>query len=186
MADFFKLFKDLQRLGSRWLDDVEVPTSYELNTVLRLLPPKSICDRLVSSYFTIWEQCFRILHQPTFARAYDAFWTALANGNGQQHTWMAFQIAAIVAVVSSPTTTSSVTGDLAQEVPRRLCAKICLFLTSWTERLSGKTRTDLSTLQTQALLVLAKMLIQVRWDEVWNATGTVSYTHLTLPTKRIV
>jgi len=173
MSDFFKLFKDLQRLGSRWLDDVEVPSSHDLNTVLRLLPSKPVCDRLVSNYFLLWEQSFRILHQPTFAKAYDAFWTALANGNGQNHAWMAYQIAAIVAVVSSPTTTSSIKADSSQEVPRRLCAKICLFLTAWTERLSGKARTDFATLQTQVLLVLGKILIQIRWDEVWNTTGNL-------------
>jgi len=145
-----------------------------------LLPAKDKCDGLVANYFDTFERTFRILHRPSFTTAYERFWQTEERQRvlSHDHESLVYQIAMVVAVSAAATCSATAIHSFSDSatplidvMSRRKCAQLCALTTTWLDRLSGRSRIQFVNLQTRTLVLLAKMLLQLRWDELWEESG---------------
>ncbi|KAL2817932.1 hypothetical protein BDW59DRAFT_130268 [Aspergillus cavernicola] len=150
------------------ISDVEL--SHELKLLQASLPPIEVCDHLLSLYSTNFEQVFRILHIPTLNRQYVQF----VMGHDQDSRRFSAFIPQLTAVLA-------VAFPLVDQEFRRDHPTACEYLQGsaanlvrdWLQKRSRKQRTELATLQTAALVVLARRLRLESPEEVWCATGSL-------------
>ncbi|PWY70804.1 hypothetical protein BO94DRAFT_539687 [Aspergillus sclerotioniger CBS 115572] len=144
--------------------------SPELLQMQASLPPKAVCDRLVNLYTTNFERTLRMLHVPTFLRQYADFWATSSQDNDPSATFL-------------PQLTAVLAAALPLEVPnfRLEFASAWEYLQTpavnlvrvWLNKLGRKQRTELVSLQIDALVILARRLRLVSQEELWRATGTL-------------
>ncbi|KAF2198585.1 hypothetical protein GQ43DRAFT_378261 [Delitschia confertaspora ATCC 74209] len=144
--------------------------SLALLKLREFLPPKSTCDRLVQIYCRYFERSERVLHIPTFLQQYKSIW---ANSDPE--------------LCKSSCTIPLVTGALAmaysmddstppdEDTSHRSYLKSAAidFTQAWLDELGRKQRGELSTLQVEILLLLARTLRQELPERLWSATGSL-------------
>lgn len=147
------------------------PCKEPANTVVKLLdilPTQIICEKLIGIYFNTWESTFCILHRQSFLDMLNSFWD-LPRIDRIKLYWFLPQLVAILAVVCS-NTSSLLDGLLPDSAWSNMACKTLNF---WLSGLVRKDRNEISTLQTSCLLVLAMQLNMHPSDELWNATGSL-------------
>ncbi len=151
--------------------------SSALSKMLEMMPPRLICDKLVGIYFNNYEKSLRILHIPTFLGECEQFWETRET---QASTFTGFipQLTTVLAIASSLDDSDNLTGEMSEG---RLSATThCGLVEAWLDGLNGKRRIELSTLRTQSLLLLARQTRLTRVDEMWNATGALVRSAMTM------
>ncbi|KAL4922024.1 fungal-specific transcription factor domain-containing protein [Aspergillus aurantiobrunneus] len=145
----------------------ELDASAELHQLRSCLPPIELCDRLVILYFRNFEHSLRIFHIPTFQTECFDF---RLDSNRQSKQFIP-QLTAVLAL-GLP----FADAQFKQENPA-----ICEYLQNsgvnlvrtWLQKLPRKPRIELPTLQTQALVILARWLRADPPEEIWRATGSL-------------
>lgn len=134
------------------------------------LPSKITCDKLLDSYAKNFEKALRILHVPSFQRQYTEFWD---DPDHEIYHSSAFipQLTALLAVSVSLEDQNMKLNDFSSWEYLKLSA--VSIIQEWHRKLSRKQRTELATIQVEALLILARRLQQVSPEEVWKASGTL-------------
>ena len=134
------------------------------------LPTKSICDRLLETYIENFEKTLRILHLPTFRRLYTDYWT---RENQPVDTLPAFlpQLTSILAISRVLDDRYSQTGDLSARTYLKQAALD--LVEAWLNELGRKERSELSTLQVETLLLLAKQLRIDHAEKLWMMAGAL-------------
>ncbi|KAL3461721.1 hypothetical protein BJX64DRAFT_289130 [Aspergillus heterothallicus] len=171
-SPIFRLAKEIQFLQSR----SKTPKSPEsivesatpvLQQLRDRLPPFEVCDRLVALYTTNFEKAFRILHVPSFEREFARF--KRGDMEGDQYATFLSQLTAVLVVSLSlvddqfrldfPTVHGYLKGDALNLVQ------------DWLRKLGRKQRTEVLTLQTEAVVILARQLRRDSPGDLWQATG---------------
>ncbi|KAJ5820485.1 hypothetical protein N7474_006076 [Penicillium riverlandense] len=172
-----RLAKDVQFLQnkSEWPmvsseSNSHLESSPEILQLRISLPSKTICDNLLDSYAKNFEKALRILHVPSFQRRYTEFWD---DPDHEIYHSSAFipQLTAVLAVAVSLEDHNMKLGNPSAWEYLKLSA--VNLIQEWHRKLSRKQRTELATLQVEALLILARRLQQVSSEEVWRASGTL-------------
>lgn len=148
----------------------ELQSFPELLQLLQSLPPKEVCDRLLTIYTTNFEQTLRIIHVPSFLRQYDDFW---AHPEDESYLASSFvpQLTSVLAV-------SITLGEKAIEAGHYssweyLKLNAVGLLQAWLRNLPRKHRTELATLQIETLILLARQLRLVTAEESWKGAGSL-------------
>ncbi|KAI9711551.1 MAG: hypothetical protein M1820_002116 [Bogoriella megaspora] len=128
------------------------------------LPPKDVVDKLVESYLRTVESLYRILHIPTFQKAYAALWVAEA----EPDTAFLIQLKLVLAI-------GSVTYD-DQFSLRTSAIRWVYEAQAWLSEPVFKPRLNVQTLQINILMLLARELIAVGDDLVWIPLGALLRT----------
>ncbi|KAJ5347507.1 uncharacterized protein N7506_000760 [Penicillium brevicompactum] len=176
-SSIVKLAKEVQFLQSKTKSLFSSPQSIselegfpELLQLLKCLPPKEVCDRLLTIYTTNFEQTLRILHVPSFLRQYDEFW---AHSDDELYLGSSFvpQLTSVLAV-------SVTLGDKVIEADHYdsweyLKLNSVNLLQAWLRNLPRKHRTELATLQIETLILLARQLRSVAAEESWKEAGSL-------------
>ncbi|KAJ0422013.1 hypothetical protein BJY00DRAFT_322844 [Aspergillus carlsbadensis] len=171
-SPIFRLAKEIQFLQGR----SKVPTSpesifesetSELQQLQDNLPPFHICDHLVDLYAANFEKTFRIFHIPSLKRRFVEFTNAELDAD--QHTGLLAQVTAVMAAglpfvdpqfrLDFPTVHGYLQNDALNLVR------------GWLRKLGRKQRTETSTLQTEAVVILARQLRRDAPGDIWQATG---------------
>lgn len=124
----------------------------------------------MDSYAKNLEKALRILHVPSFQRRYTEFWD---DPDHEVYHSSAFipQLTAVLAVSVSLEDQNMKLGDPSAWEYLKLSA--VNIIQEWHRKLSRKQRTELATLQIEALLILARRLQQASSEEIWKASGTL-------------
>ncbi|PKY03675.1 hypothetical protein P168DRAFT_270105 [Aspergillus campestris IBT 28561] len=171
------LAKEVQFLQSKSKSSLSSPESIsdlesspELLQLRICLPPKGVCDRLLELYTFSFEKILRVLHVPTFMRQYSEFW---ADPDNERHQSSGFlpQLTAVLAVALPLEDQSFKTEHpLSWEY---LHMPAVNFVRLWLRKLGRKERTEIATLQVEALIALARRLRLVTPEELWRDTGAL-------------
>ncbi|KAJ6080253.1 hypothetical protein N7467_010006 [Penicillium canescens] len=176
-SSIVKLAKEVQFLQSKTQAPLSSPQSIselesfpELLQLLQSLPSKSICDRLVAIYTTNFEKTLRILHIPCFLRQYAHFW---ASPEDESYLSSPF-IPQLTAVL----TVSIILGEESIKMENSISWEYLRLnavgrLQAWLQKLPRKHRTELTTLQIETLMLLARQLRLTSAEEAWKAAGSL-------------
>lgn len=157
VAFVMKEVKSARRLQATQLKSAEVHPVDRFSSIyasmMAALPPRHICEKLASIYFTCSESLLKILHRPTFSRDLEAFWSGGLHGlHSAVDDAILPQLVGVVLIASSlgideGTTTDSWSTDSLYAISK-----------AWNNSLNSKSRLQLSTLQTQCLLLFARKM----------------------------
>ncbi|PYI03210.1 hypothetical protein BO78DRAFT_375535 [Aspergillus sclerotiicarbonarius CBS 121057] len=171
------LAKEVQFLQSKSKLPMSSPESMpdldyspELLQMQASLPPKAVCDRLVTLYTTNFERTLRMLHVPTFLRQYADFWATPAQDHDRSVTFLP-QLTAVLAA-ALPLEDPNFRLEFSS-VWEYLQTPAVNLVRVWLQKLGRKQRTELVSLQIEALVILARRLRLASQEELWRATGTL-------------
>ncbi|KAL2808285.1 hypothetical protein BJX63DRAFT_39821 [Aspergillus granulosus] len=171
-SPIFRLAKEIQFLQSRSKAPkssesvLEAETS-EFQQLRDRLPPFDVCERLIILYTTNFEKTFRILHVPTFELQFAQF--KAGSIDGDQYSGFLAQLTAVL-VASLPLVESQFLLDY-PTVHNYLQNDAINLVCSWLRKLGRKQRTETSTLQTEAVVILARQMRRDSPGDLWQATG---------------
>ncbi|KAF9878900.1 hypothetical protein CkaCkLH20_03800 [Colletotrichum karsti] len=138
-----------------------------------ILPKKAICDRLLASYIDTSETIYRMIHVPTFKEQHELFWEGKLPGD-------AFlpQLLTVLSIGSRFETKSKGLGH--ERVEGVHIPTACALVRSWLDGLKGKQLVDLTTLQTEMLLVHAQRMTTPRPQDSWAQLGYIVRMAMTM------
>ena len=148
-----------------------------LHRMLQLLPSRSACEKLVTIYLDNFENELRVLHKPSFVSVVNRFWEAQTIDRLQFSDFIP-QMLCVLAVASSLDDSCLIDDESSRG--HRLASTYCDLVGAWLDDLKGKHRLKISTLQTQTLLLLAKQSSLERVKDMWNATGSLVRSAMTI------
>ncbi|KAK7179746.1 transcriptional regulatory protein, partial [Paraphaeosphaeria sporulosa] len=134
------------------------------------LPDKTTLDPQVALYFQTCETSYRILHEPSFWREYQAFWER--QSNDESFTPFAAVLLYILAVTKclQPNDGNIFVGDSA--VDRDTALDFIETCDTWLQRQSRK-QTTLTFFQLHCLSLLAKRLNCLKLKQDWTTSGDI-------------
>lgn len=138
-----------------------------------ILPKKPACDRLYQAYLDTSETIYRMIHLPTFRRQYDLFW----EGKLQSDAFLP-QLVAILAISSRFDTKTKGMGP--ERVEGIHIPTACALVRSWLDSLRGKQLVELTTLETEILLLHAQRMITPRAQDTWTQLGSIVRLAMTM------
>ena len=148
-----------------------------LQRMLELLPSRIVCEKLVTIYFDNFEAELRVLHKPSLLSASAQFWESHTI-NPSQSSELVPQMLAVLAIASSLDDSALIDEEASRG--HGMASTYCDLVESWLEGLKGKQRLKFSTLQTQTLLLMAKQTSLERVKDMWNATGSLVRSAMTI------
>lgn len=173
----FRVAKEVQFLQRRSTMPVETPdsqpdldASVELQQMEQNMPSMEVCDKLMGTYATNFEDAMRVFHIPTLYRQYADFWSNPDRGS-EHYAMFVPQLTAIMAA-----TVALVDEEFQQAYPAAveyLTKPAINLVRSWLSKLSRKQRTELTNLQTEALVLSARYMHFETPEEVWRITGAL-------------
>ncbi|KAJ8060421.1 hypothetical protein OCU04_010748 [Sclerotinia nivalis] len=140
-----------------------------LSKLREFLPGKPVCDRLLKIYTDNFEKSSRILHVPSFLRLYSRFWTSPDDKLFQTSSFLP-QLTTILAICYKFLDSNSGFDDDQKTYLEMASLEL---VTAWIDTISRKQAIDISTLQTETLLLLARQLQLLSPDKLWCATGAL-------------
>lgn len=137
------------------------------------MPSKAVCDRLLASYIDTNEIIYRMVHKPTFKAQYGLYW------EGQlQSEYFLPQLLTVCAIGSRFMPKAEVPVGPGERVH---VPTACALVRTWLDSLRGKRKVDLTTLQTEILLLHANRVMSlVRLHDTWAQLGYVVRTAMTM------
>ncbi|KAK1978058.1 hypothetical protein LZ30DRAFT_600000 [Colletotrichum cereale] len=138
-----------------------------------ILPKKAVCDRLLASYIDTSETIYRMIHVPTFKEQHELFWEGKLPGD----TFLP-QLLAVLSIGSRFETKSKGLGH--ERVEGVHIPTACALVRSWLDGLKGKQLVDLTTLQTEILLVHAQRMTTPRPQDSWAQLGYIVRMAMTM------
>lgn len=173
----FRVAKEVQFLQRRSTLPVDTPdsqpdldASVELQQMEHNMPPMEVCDKLMGTYTTNFEDAMRVFHIPTLYRQYTEFWSN--PDRGSEHYNMFVPQMTIIMAATIPL----VDEEFHQAYPavvEYLQKPAINLVRSWLSKLSRKQRTELTNLQTEALVLSARSMHFETPEEVWRMTGAL-------------
>lgn len=135
------------------------------------MPPKAVCDRLLAGYIDTNEIIYRIVHKPTFKAQYGLYW------EGQlQSEYFLPQLLTVCAIGSRFVALNE--GALGERVHTPTA---CALVRAWLDSLRGKHKVDLTTLQTEILLLHANRVMSlVKLHDTWAQLGYIVRMAMTM------
>lgn len=144
-----------------------------MSTMRSCIPNQDVCESHAEAYFTFYENALRVLHRPSFRHQLENVWN-LRNAPDSSFDYLVPQMLLIIALTS--VSTNMLPMESAEVSPRA----ICKLVESWLITLSSKQRTQLPTIQTYCLLLMAQKLHVPDPDQLWNASGSLVRLAMTM------
>jgi Fungal specific transcription factor domain len=152
------------------LSGLESAAFLALKRLKNNLPPKNICDNFVEGYMLSFETTMRILHLPTFKRQYHDFWACPDQELSSQSAFIP-QLTAILAISFAIDQGNTKINEPAIEQYLEMDALD--LVSAWVEALEKKERIEMSTLQTETLLLLSRHFRNLSYDKLWRVSGSL-------------
>jgi hypothetical protein len=138
-----------------------------------ILPKKHVCDRLLTAYIDTSETLYRMIHVPTFRKQYDLYW----EGQPQPESFLP-QLLTVLSIGSRFETKSKGLGH--ERVEGVHIPTACALVRSWLDGLRGKQLVELTTLQTEVLLLHARRMVTPRHQDSWTQLGAIVRMAMTM------
>ncbi|KIN04569.1 hypothetical protein OIDMADRAFT_156663 [Oidiodendron maius Zn] len=145
----------------------ERPIKWHMNPNFKdYIPRREIADKLVNLYLRTCESVYRILHIPSFKEEYAEYWYDPSSAN----TTTAVKMLLVMAIGTC------FYQDEGNEDLRSMAQQWVYSAQSWTAAPFEKGRLNISGIQINCLLVLARETNAVGGDLIWTASGTLLRT----------
>jgi hypothetical protein len=127
------------------------------------VPPREMADQLVDLYFRTYESVYRILHIPSFRKEYVDFW------NYPESTSTIFVVKLLLVMAIGACFCQ---GEREEDI-RSSARQWVISSQSWASALFDKEQLNLSIIQVNCLLLLARQTNSVGVDLIWIPTGNL-------------
>ncbi|KAL7911584.1 hypothetical protein GGI35DRAFT_294069 [Trichoderma velutinum] len=127
-------------------------------------PSREVADMMTALYFQSFESTHRILHEPTFWKVYERFWSNPENASGK----LRLQVLLVIAIGSSLAPHVESDAGLRHMVHQWIYAA-----ETWLSGPLEKDRLDISGLQIHCLVMLARQIFSIGGDLVWISSGSL-------------
>ena len=145
----------------------ERPVKWHMNPNFKdYIPHREIADKLVNLYLRTCESIYRILHIPSFKEEYAEYWYDPSSAN----TMTAVKMLLVMAIGTC------FYQDEGNEDLRSMAQQWVYSAQSWMAAPFEKGRLNISGIQINCLLVLARQTNAVGGDLIWTASGTLLRT----------
>ncbi|KAJ5925253.1 transcriptional regulator family: Fungal Specific TF [Penicillium verhagenii] len=141
-----------------------------------MVPPRRISDKLVQYYLDTFETTYRVLHIPTFLEQYTAYW------NRQQEPDMSFlaQLLAILAAGSCFYLPSLDFDGDQRDLCQKPAMKWIMAVQSYISCTFVSPEINFKMVQTQVLLLIARLGIANDGDVAWASSGSLIRSAMTM------
>lgn len=141
-----------------------------------ILPRRDICDRLINTYVNVSEGLYRVIHVPTFRQEFEAYCAhgvtgGAAGGQGVAEDFLPRLLCILCIGSRFETDSKGLAYDRSDGVH---IPTACALVRSWLDGLRGKPSVDVTTLQTEVLLLHASRMISPRSQRIWTELGMIS------------
>ncbi|KAI9699963.1 MAG: hypothetical protein M1836_002497 [Candelina mexicana] len=177
MKEFHTLHKATTRRRATAETSSFAGTRSALSRLATLLPSRKVSDRLVEIYFKNFETNFRILHAPTFMRDYETFIENRDSTSALVNRFLP-QLIAVLGVATSLDESEGLDNRVSEALLSATSS--CGLVQDWLNGLDWKNRIQISTLRTQTLLLVVHQTRSTRNDDLWNATGMLVRSAMTM------
>ncbi|KAK4655835.1 hypothetical protein QC762_305910 [Podospora pseudocomata] len=154
--------------------DSMMPIQKRMNDVL---PPRSVCDRLVNQYFVVSEGLYRMVHVSSFHQEYAQYW----DKRGCSESFLPRLLCMISIAARFGTDSRGLGQDRFTSVN---IPTACILVRHWLDDLRRKQITDLTTLQTELLLLHAERTICPHQRSSWTQLGYIIRMAMTMDLHR--
>ena len=159
-------------------DTLALDSSTAFTKMVEALPPRTVCDHLVASYFYNGEKSLRIMHLPSFLRECQQFWENQALPATPFHGFVP-QLYAVMILGSCWDKSKVLKAHLANHGVNE--AAVSKMIEAWLAGLDWKRRIELSTLRTQCLLCMThQMHLSAQVEAVWTNAVTSERMAITM------
>ena len=168
-ASLQNVYNTLQREHERTLEPITVFVDSMMPVQKRMsdiLPKKPVCDRLLEAYIGISEPFYRVIHVPTFLREYDRYW----EGKGCYPAFLPLLLCMLSVGARFEADSRGMGHDRSNGVH---VPTACALVRSWLNGLREQQVMDISTLQTEVLLLHARKNMGPRQQDTWAQMGCV-------------
>ncbi|KXX82318.1 Activator of stress genes 1 [Madurella mycetomatis] len=142
-----------------------------------ILPPRSVCDRLIQLYFAVSEGLYRIIHIPSFKKEYADYW----DGKGCGESFLPRLLCMLCISARLGTDSRGLGHDRYTSVH---IPTACVLVRHWLDELRRKHLAELTTLQTELLLLHAQKIITPQHQTSWAQLGYVVRMAMTMSLQR--
>ncbi|KAL4799547.1 hypothetical protein BDV19DRAFT_355267 [Aspergillus venezuelensis] len=171
----FRLAKEVQFLQKKTRIPARVPslshsaTATDAKHLRQCIPERDVCDHLVDLYIANHEHIFRVLHIPTFRRHYTEFWTMDQTSDRA----VAFAAQLIPVLAAAIPFADHPFRNVNSEIVALLQRPAIDLVWNWLQLLPRKQRIELSTLQIETLILIARWTWSGPAEELWRASGSL-------------
>jgi hypothetical protein len=137
-----------------------------------ILPPKSVCDRLLGVFLAGSESLYRSVHIPTFMNQYDRWW----EGTLQYESFLP-QLLSMLCIGYRFFGAEKGLGPDRESIH---IPTACSLVREWLHNLRGKSLVDFGTLQAEVLLMMAQRMIHPNNQESWAQLGLIVRMAMTM------
>lgn len=130
-----------------------------------ILPPKAVCDRLLSVFLSGSESLYRSVHIPTFMNQYERWW----EGTLQYESFLP-QLLSMLCIGYRFFGAEKGLGPDRESIH---IPTACALVREWLNNLRGKALVDFGTLQAEVLLLMASRMINPNNHESWTQLGLI-------------
>lgn len=134
------------------------------------MPVRSVADELVGHYLRTHESTHRILHIPSFKKEYEQYWASPQSAS----TVSLIKIILVMAIG----TVFHQGSDF--DIHRTQAVQWVYTAQSWLASPREKSRLHTASLQVECLLLLARSIYNIGADILWNHTGSVLRTAISM------
>ncbi|KAH0526900.1 hypothetical protein TsFJ059_010170 [Trichoderma semiorbis] len=127
-------------------------------------PSREMADKMAALYFQSFESTHRILHEPTFWRVYERFWSSPETASGI----LRLQVLLVIAIGSSLAPHVESDSGLRQMVHQWIYAA-----ETWLSGPLEKDRLNISGLQIHCLVMLARQVFSIGGEFIWVSSGSL-------------
>ncbi|KAM6485734.1 hypothetical protein HDV62DRAFT_259333 [Trichoderma sp. SZMC 28011] len=127
-------------------------------------PSRQVADKMAGLYFQSFESTHRILHEPTFWRVYERFWSSPETASGI----LRLQVLLVIAIGSSLAPHVESDSGLRQMVHQWIYAA-----ETWLSGPLEKDRLNISGLQIHCLVMLARQVFSIGGEFIWVSSGSL-------------
>ncbi|PYH43486.1 Zn(II)2Cys6 transcription factor [Aspergillus saccharolyticus JOP 1030-1] len=133
------------------------------------VPPRTISDQLLAAYLRTLESAYRVIHVPSFRRAYDQYWADPAASSPA----FVIKLLLILAVGSVFCPDDTPYGSL---VSKLSVSQWIYTAQSWLTSPFEKARLDMQGLQLHCLLLIARQVTAIGGELAWIGAGSLLRT----------
>lgn len=167
-----KQFK--MELWSRETQDHQREFREQAFKLKEMVPQKDVADHLLQLYLDTFETTYRILHTPTFLKQYAEYWA------GTQSTDMAFVAQLLAVMAAGSCFYVPPPGQDHRDIFQKPAMKWIMAVQSYISCTFVSPDIDFRMLQTQTLLLVARLAVASDGDVAWASAGSLIRSAITM------
>lgn len=166
MPDLENAKKSMSNIRTTTRSIIKPTLSCELNTLINMVPPREMADKLIKRYLDTFETTYRVLHIPSFLRDYEAFWQDPPTARAETIIQLLAAVSTVYCIVPGGPPGFVGRSSARREVASRWISTCDMWLA---ER--SKKHITLGDLQIHILLYISREMNCIKIKRTWTNIG---------------